>query len=113
MCIHGDKTQPERDWVLTGKTWFIRSIIWASIGLIGIGCCRDAFLCDPQLISWHFLSPSIEFRSGKAPILIATDVASRGLGMYCVLRIKAQSLGMNTNTDIFLQWAMSRTPNCA
>ncbi|CDQ95536.1 unnamed protein product [Oncorhynchus mykiss] len=39
MCIHGDKSQPERDWVLT------------------------------------------EFRSGKAPILIATDVASRGLGM--------------------------------
>ncbi|XP_029006294.1 probable ATP-dependent RNA helicase DDX17 [Betta splendens] len=37
MCIHGDKSQPERDWVLT------------------------------------------EFRSGKAPILIATDVASRGL----------------------------------
>ncbi|XP_052383841.1 probable ATP-dependent RNA helicase DDX17 [Oncorhynchus keta] len=37
MCIHGDKSQPERDWVLT------------------------------------------EFRSSKAPILIATDVASRGL----------------------------------
>ncbi|KAM9779961.1 putative ATP-dependent RNA helicase DDX17 [Neosynchiropus ocellatus] len=37
MCIHGDKCQPERDWVLS------------------------------------------EFRSGKAPILIATDVASRGL----------------------------------
>ncbi|XP_038550476.1 probable ATP-dependent RNA helicase DDX17 [Micropterus salmoides] len=37
MCIHGDKSQPERDWVLA------------------------------------------EFRSGKAPILIATDVASRGL----------------------------------
>uniref|UniRef100_A0A674MYR4 RNA helicase n=1 Tax=Takifugu rubripes TaxID=31033 RepID=A0A674MYR4_TAKRU len=37
MCIHGDKSQPERDWVIT------------------------------------------EFRSGKAPILIATDVASRGL----------------------------------
>ncbi|MEJ1271511.1 DEAD (Asp-Glu-Ala-Asp) box polypeptide 17 [Cricetulus griseus] len=37
MCIHGDKSQPERDWVLN------------------------------------------EFRSGKAPILIATDVASRGL----------------------------------
>uniref|UniRef100_A0A8D0AJH6 RNA helicase n=1 Tax=Sander lucioperca TaxID=283035 RepID=A0A8D0AJH6_SANLU len=44
MCIHGDKSQPERDWVLT------------------------------------------EFRSGKAPILIATDVASRGLGMSCVLK---------------------------
>uniref|UniRef100_A0A8C2WIK4 RNA helicase n=1 Tax=Cyclopterus lumpus TaxID=8103 RepID=A0A8C2WIK4_CYCLU len=37
MCIHGDKSQPERDWVL------------------------------------------VEFRSGKAPILVATDVASRGL----------------------------------
>ncbi|XP_069593119.1 probable ATP-dependent RNA helicase DDX17 [Ranitomeya imitator] len=37
MCIHGDKSQQERDWVLN------------------------------------------EFRSGKAPILIATDVASRGL----------------------------------
>ncbi|KAL3877623.1 hypothetical protein ACJMK2_035324 [Sinanodonta woodiana] len=37
MAIHGDKSQPERDWVLA------------------------------------------EFRSGKCPILIATDVASRGL----------------------------------
>lgn len=37
MCIHGDKSQEERDWVLK------------------------------------------EFRSGKAPILVATDVAARGL----------------------------------
>jgi len=37
MCIHGDKSQPERDWVLT------------------------------------------EFRTGKSPILVATDVAARGL----------------------------------
>ncbi|EDO38061.1 predicted protein, partial [Nematostella vectensis] len=37
MCIHGDKAQPERDWVLS------------------------------------------EFRKGHAPILVATDVASRGL----------------------------------
>ncbi|CAH1248761.1 DDX17 [Branchiostoma lanceolatum] len=37
MCIHGDKSQPERDWVLN------------------------------------------EFRTGSAPILVATDVASRGL----------------------------------
>ncbi|XP_015781161.1 ATP-dependent RNA helicase dbp2 [Tetranychus urticae] len=37
MCIHGDKSQSERDWVLK------------------------------------------EFRSGKAPILVATDVAARGL----------------------------------
>ncbi len=40
MCIHGDKAQTERDYVLN------------------------------------------EFRSGKTPILIATDVASRGLGVY-------------------------------
>lgn len=40
MCIHGDKAQPERDWVLN------------------------------------------EFRSGKAPILVATDVAARGLGKF-------------------------------
>jgi len=37
LCIHGDKSQPERDWVLQ------------------------------------------EFRDSKAPILVATDVASRGL----------------------------------
>jgi len=38
MCMHGDKQQQERDWVLN------------------------------------------EFKSGRAKILIATDVASRGLG---------------------------------
>lgn len=38
MCMHGDKEQRERDWVLN------------------------------------------EFRTGRNPILIATDVASRGLG---------------------------------
>ena len=43
MCIHGDKAQPERDWVLN------------------------------------------EFRSGKAPILVATDVAARGLGKLVAL----------------------------
>jgi len=37
MCIHGDKEQKERDWVLQ------------------------------------------EFRNGRAPILVATDVAARGL----------------------------------
>lgn len=37
MCIHGDKSQPERDWVLN------------------------------------------EFKTGRSPILIATDVAARGL----------------------------------
>ena len=45
MCIHGDKAQPERDWVLN------------------------------------------EFRSGKAPILVATDVAARGLGKSVMLML--------------------------
>ncbi len=40
MCIHGDKSQSERDWVLN------------------------------------------EFRSGRAQILVATDVAARGLGKF-------------------------------
>lgn len=26
----------------------------------------------------------VEFRSGKAPIMVATDVAARGLGKYSV-----------------------------
>lgn len=50
MCIHGDKAQPERDWVLN------------------------------------------EFRSGKAPILVATDVAARGLGKFFELVVVAQRL---------------------
>jgi superfamily II DNA/RNA helicase len=43
MCIHGDKSQQERDWVLR------------------------------------------EFKTGKSPILVATDVAARGLGEYYVM----------------------------
>lgn len=43
MCIHGDKRQEERDWVLG------------------------------------------EFRSGKTQVLIATDVAARGLGRHQTL----------------------------
>lgn len=38
LCIHGDKNQSERDWVLN------------------------------------------QFKAGKTPILLATDVAARGLG---------------------------------
>lgn len=40
LSIHGDKSQAERDWVLS------------------------------------------EFKSGKSPIMTATDVAARGLGTY-------------------------------
>ena len=45
MCIHGDKKQEERDWVLK------------------------------------------EFRAGKTQILVATDVAARGLGNISIARM--------------------------
>lgn len=50
LCIHGDKSQPERDWVLQ------------------------------------------EFRSGNCLILIATDVAARGLGMFGIPHLHSSHL---------------------
>ena len=65
ISIHGDKSQPERDYVLT------------------------------------------EFRNGKSPILVATDVAARGLGMYIIywnvtgiLTVATAALG-NWNSNYF------------
>ena len=46
MCVHGDKKQEERDWVIG------------------------------------------EFRNGSSPILVATDVAARGLGRESFLSFK-------------------------
>lgn len=73
MCIHGDKSQPERDWVLTGAA-----------NALPRG--RKSPPCSPAQLSDGVprVFSLAEFRSGKAPILIATDVASRGLGMSCV-----------------------------
>lgn len=70
MGIHGDKSQQERDWVLNGKLASLR---------------RCWFLCTAHLLqdAKHILQLVFaEFKFGKAPILIATDVASRGLGQY-------------------------------
>lgn len=67
MGIHGDKSQQERDWVLNGK---LTLIVWNLHGE------HELQIWASQ--SFHFP----EFKFGKAPILIATDVASRGLGQY-------------------------------
>lgn len=47
LSIHGDKSQAERDWVLS------------------------------------------EFKAGKSPIMTATDVAARGLGIQMILQFVA------------------------
>ena len=54
LSIHGDKSQAERDWVLS------------------------------------------EFKAGKSPIMTATDVAARGLGMEIKLLKLVQRLDRNS-----------------
>ena len=56
--IHGDKSQNERDWVLNGKT------------LIQSRNNKTSYLY--VIVS--------DFRNGRTTILVATDVAARGLG---------------------------------
>lgn len=74
MCIHGDKSQPERDWVLSGT---------AAAAVTSAKRPAFASIDTPSLSTPPPLSLFVaEFRSGKAPILIATDVASRGLGRF-------------------------------
>lgn len=115
MCIHGDKSQPERDWVLTGKNTYktltkhhyhflpalcrnvlshlntCSSCLFRAMQrlLIRVLIIHSAWesctsLCSLSVCA-NFPANNLfnhaEFRSGKAPILIATDVASRGLGM--------------------------------
>jgi len=62
LCIHGDKQQTEREWVLNGERMFL------------ICTCICTYVVIVNFVS--------EFKAGKSPILIATDVAARGLGKY-------------------------------
>lgn len=64
MGIHGDKSQQERDWVLNGNF----HPHWSDFSEL-LKVFSNSFVVS-------------EFKYGKAPILIATDVASRGLGQY-------------------------------
>ena len=74
MCIHGDKSQPERDWVLKGMLAFNGCTSTVLFGSVQLYTCINK---HSSYYSFVFFS---EFREGKAPVLIATDVASRGLG---------------------------------
>lgn len=85
MCIHGDKSQPERDWVITGKAAHCSYILSMSIVYDFYTHCSFKSALSPASIFFFFFYIPAEFRSGKAPILIATDVASRGLGMFLSL----------------------------
>lgn len=67
MGIHGDKSQQERDWVLNGKYFK-----WGPTPP-----SKDSRI---PFILMAIYVPSFAPKHGKAPILIATDVASRGLG---------------------------------
>lgn len=76
MGIHGDKSQQERDWVLNGK------ISLLTLEGFGSGFFLFLFVLCSSIILLMIAPLHSEFRYGKAPILIATDVASRGLGQY-------------------------------
>ncbi|VDM36855.1 unnamed protein product [Toxocara canis] len=64
LCIHGDKNQGERDWVLSVLEYLLVTVVIVLCALI-------AALNHECLLA--------EFKSGKTPILLATDVAARGL----------------------------------
>lgn len=69
MAIHGDKSQQERDYVLNGifySLFFFLCQFFCQLVLLIV------LLCYCTLFT--------EFRNGKINILVATDVAARGLG---------------------------------
>ena len=81
MVIHGDKSQQERDWVLKG-TYRLSSTLCTCPE---IGDNNTTLYLHKSKCTSVFLFA--EFRSGKAPIMVATDVAARGIGRAtrCVL----------------------------
>lgn len=70
LSIHGDKSQAERDWVLS------------------------------------------EFRSGKSPIMTATDVAARGLGTQSFSPLCASSTLFSHATKLTMSFVLNRRERC-
>lgn len=53
MCIHGDKSQPERDWVLTGKHFFLSflsSILKETVTILDF--CHCGMFCVCRVSQW-------------------------------------------------------------
>lgn len=76
VCIHGDKSQHERDFVLRGTIIFIRYTCSCGKKKMTIGRLSTI------LKKTEYFFCLTEFRNKKSSILVATDVAARGLGKY-------------------------------
>lgn len=79
-------TQRAGFWKLA-DTWYPDLLGFMKLSCLDSG--KWAFSVNQVQVTLSFLKILLhsvlcftEFRSGKAPILIATDVASRGLGLY-------------------------------
>ena len=77
LAIHGDKQQSERDWVRCRISALLRFALFAT-ALLQLRFCKCALVRFPRAV-YVTVQVLNEFRTGKSPIMIATDVASRGL----------------------------------
>lgn len=51
MCIHGDKSQPERDWVLSGKAFKLHILLKKAI-TIWPACFHYVAPCISRVPQW-------------------------------------------------------------
>ena len=82
LAIHGDKQQRERDWcVLESSRMEKREREYHARGRVA--------LTPPPHTHTHLSYPRVlaEFKSGSQPVLVATDVAARGLDVKGVTHV--------------------------